>query len=179
MRLRSALYGLLSRPVELVVRRWNWKAALTSSVVRGLIFFFANIGSGWHAALGAMSAEYLYRAITSGFYGAITQHLGEVEPEWEGAVCAMIVLPLASHSLEFLVHWLRATPHLKTSIVAWLCFTVFSTLFNHYAMRRAAMVVGQHSKSIGHDMRAMPRMITGFVAVMPLWAWRRLRSREA
>ncbi len=179
MRLRTALSDLVSRPVDLMVHRWNWKAALTSSVVRGIIFFFANLGSGWHAALGAMGAEYLYRAITSGFYGAITQHLGEVEPEWEGALCAMVVLPLASHSLEFVVHWLRGTPHLKASIIASLCFTAVSTLFNIYAMRRGAMVVGQHSKSLAHDMRAMPRMIAGFVASMPLWAWRRLRSREA
>lgn len=179
MRLRTALSDLAAHPDTLIFRRWNWKAALTSSVVRGIIFFFANLAAGWHAALGAMGAEYLYRAITSGFYGAITQHLGEVEPEWEGAVCAMILLPLLSHSLEFLVHWLRSTPNLKTSIAASLCFTAVSTLFNAYVMRRGTMVVGQHAKSIGQDMRAMPRMIAGFVAVLPLSAWRWLRSREA
>jgi hypothetical protein len=165
--------------VDLVVRRWNWKAALTSSIVRGMIFFGANLGAGWHAALGAMGTEYLYRAITSGFYGAITQHLDEVEPEWEGALCAMIFLPLASHSLEFFIHWLRGTPNLKTSIVASLCFTAVSTLFNSYAMRRGTMVVGTGSRSIREDMRAMPRIVAGFVAAIPLWAWRSLRSREA
>jgi len=63
----------------------------------------ANLRSGWHAAMGAMLAEWTYRALTSGFYGAMTQTLGETEPEWQGAVAAMALLPLLSHSLEFLV----------------------------------------------------------------------------
>ncbi len=179
MRLRAALSELAHRPVELIVRRWNWKAALTSSIIRGTIFFFANLTAGWRAAITAMGAEYLYRALTSCFYGAITQHLGQVEPEWEGALCAMILLPLASHSMEFLLHWLRGTPHLRTSIAASLCMTAVSTLFNAYAMRRGTMVVGRHSPSLADDMRAMPRVIAGFAAAIPLWAWRSLRGREA
>jgi hypothetical protein len=30
--------------------------------------FLRESWSGWHAALGAMGAEYLYRSVTSGFY---------------------------------------------------------------------------------------------------------------
>jgi hypothetical protein len=126
-----------------------------------------------------MLAEYLYRAITSGFYGAITQHISEAEPEWQAAIAAMILLPLSSHSLEFLVHWLRHTPHLKTSVISSMTFTVFSTLFNFYAMRRGAMVVGRNSASALEDLRALPRIIGGFLAVVPLWAWRSLRSLAA
>jgi hypothetical protein len=91
----------------------------------------------------------------------------------------MIILPFVSHSFEFFVHWLRGTPHLKASIIASLCFTAISTLFNAYAMRRGTMAVGQHSQSIGADMRAMPRVIAGFLAAGPLWAWRSLRSNGA
>jgi len=127
------------------------------------------------AAFGAMAAEWMYRAIASGFYGAITQHISEVEPEWEAAVCLIILLPLSSHSIEFLVHWLRHTPDLKTSIVSSISFTVISTLFNFYAMRRGAMVVGANAASIAADLRAMPRVIAGFVAAGPLWLWRSVR----
>lgn len=176
MTLGRALLDLGTRPVDLLIRRWNWKAALTSSLIRGLIFFFANITAGWRAATGAMLAEYLYRAITSGFYGAITQHLSEAEPEWVAAAAAMILLPLSSHSLEFLVHWLRHTAHLKASIISSMVFTVFSTLFNFYAMRRGALVVGAGSATLGDDMRALPRVIGSFLAAGPLWAWRSLRS---
>jgi hypothetical protein len=48
-----------------------------------------------------MLAEWCYRAITSGFYSAMTQTLAEVEPEWEAALAAMVLLPSSSHSLEF------------------------------------------------------------------------------
>jgi len=179
MTLTTALLSLIARPVDLVVRRWNWKAAFFSSLIRGIIFLLANLRSGWRAAVGAMLAEWIYRAITSGFYGAITQVFGKVEPEWEGALAAMILLPLFSHTLEFLVHFLRHTPHLKASVISSLIFTFFSTLFNVYAMRRGTMVVGKGCASLASDLRAMPRMIGGFIAVVPLWAWRSLRSREA
>jgi hypothetical protein len=179
MTLGEALLDLITRPVELLVRRWNWKAAFSSSIIRAMIFFFANVTAGWRAAVGAMAAEYAYRAITSGFYGAITQHISEAEPEWQAAIAAMILLPLSSHSLEFLMHWLRHTPHLKTSIISSMTFTVFSTLFNFYAMRRGTMVVGKDSASVAEDLRAMPRVLGGFLAVVPLWAWRSLRSRTA
>jgi hypothetical protein len=105
----------------------------------------------------------------------MTQHLSEIEPEREAAVCAMVLLPLLSHSLEFLVHWLRHTPHLRTSIISSMSFTVVSTLFNFYAMRRGTLVVGRNATSFASDMRAMPRTIAGFVAAGPLWMWRSLR----
>jgi len=44
-----------------------------------------------------------------------------------GSLCH-VLLPLSSHSLEFLVHWLRHTPHLKASIISSMSFTAISTL---------------------------------------------------
>jgi hypothetical protein len=178
MTLNEALYSLVSRPNELLVRNWNWKAAFFSSFIRGIIFLLANLTAGWRAATGAMLAEWIYRALTSGFYGAITQTLGETEPEWQGAVAAMILLPVSSHSLEFLMHWLRHTPHLRASIIASMSFTVVSTLFNFYAMRRGAMTVGPDCASLSDDMRAMPRILGGFVAAVPIWILRSLRRSE-
>ena len=178
MTVHEALFRLVTNPVDLVVRRWNWKAAFFSSLVRGIIFLIANLTSGWRAAVGAMLAEWLYRALTSGFYGAITQTLGEAEPEWHGALAAMILLPIMSHSLEFLVHWLRHTPHLRASIISSMSLTVVSTLFNFYAMRRGTMLVGRNAASLAQDLRAMPGVIAGFLAVFPLWVWRSMRSGE-
>jgi hypothetical protein len=165
--------------METLVRRWNWKAAFMSALVRAWIFFFANLTAGWRAAAGAMLAEYAYRGITSGFYGALTQNFSRVQPAWQAALAALIILPLSSHSLEFLVHWLRHTPHLKTSIIASVCFTLLSTLFHWYAMRRGAMIVGENAESLGADMCRMPRIIGSFLACGPLFVWRLLRSRTA
>jgi len=172
----AALLSLILRPYELLIRRFNWKSAVCSSLIRGIIFFLANLRSGWTAATGAMLAEWTYRAVTSGFYGAMTQTLGEAEPEWQATLAAMVVLPVSSHILEFLVHWLRRTPHLKTSIISSMCFTVFSTLFNVYAMRRGRLVVGREAGSLAADMRAMPRMIYEFLTVIPIWIRRSLRN---
>jgi len=176
MTLTQALFRMVSRPIDLLIRRWNWKAAFFSSLVRGFIFLFANLKSGWHAAAAAMVAEWLYRAPSSGVYGAATQMFGEIEPEWQGALAASVLMPLWSHSLEFCVHYLRHTPHLKASIIASVSFTIISTLFNFYAMRRGMMTVGSNSASITEDLRRLPRIIAGFIAVVPLWIWRAITS---
>ncbi len=173
--LRAALRRLVREPGKYVVRRWNWKSALTSSLTRGLIFLLANLTAGWRAAVGAMTAEWIFRALTSGFYGAITQTMGEVEPAWQGSLMAMVLLPLISHSLEFGLHYARGTARLKTSIISSILFTVISTLFNVYAMRRGTMVVGEGTQSFGADMKAMPRVIGGFVLAVPMQIVRSLR----
>jgi hypothetical protein len=53
----------------------------------------------------------------------------------------MLVLPVVSHSPEFLLHWLRNTPHLKASVASSLCFTVFSTRRRNSPGRLARRVV--------------------------------------
>src|SRR6202022_697407 len=45
--------GIVRHPVRHLIRRWNWKSALLSSLLRASIFFFTNLVAGWHAALGA------------------------------------------------------------------------------------------------------------------------------
>lgn len=178
MTLSAALRGLISRPNELLIRRWNWKAAFFSSLVRAVIFFCANLKSGLRAASAAMLAEYVYRALTSGFYGAITQTFGEVEPEWQACLGAMVLLPVCSHSLEFVFHWLRGTPHLKASIISSFVFTVFSTLFNVYAMRRGSIVVGRGQGGLLDDLKAFPRLCAGFLSAGPLLVWRAFRADD-
>jgi hypothetical protein len=172
----NILLALGRHPYRLIVMRWNWKSAVCSSVVRGAIFFGVNLAAGWRAAIGAMCAEFLFRTLSSGFYGALTQAFRCAEPAWLGAVTAMIVLPLASHSMEFAVHYLRGTPKLTASIVTSVCFTSISTLFNLYAMRHGALIVGSQAASLWTDLRRMPAIVCGFVAAGPLWLIRRFNK---
>jgi hypothetical protein len=91
-----------------------------------------------------------------------------------------VVLPICSHSVEFTVHWLRGTPKLAVSIIASVSFSVLSTLFNTYVQRRGVLVVGDEDrKSLLHDFALMPRMIGGFVALLPMAAWRAIRREGA
>ncbi|HLK20687.1 MAG TPA: hypothetical protein VKT81_17155 [Bryobacteraceae bacterium] len=129
MTVYRVLRELMRRPREMLLHRWNWKSSLFSSVLRALIFLCANLSAGWRAASGAMLAEFVYRAITAGFYGAITQAFRNAQPFWAASLTALVLLPLVSHSLELAVHLLRGTPKIVTSLISSVCFTAISTLF--------------------------------------------------
>ena len=173
----EALLSVVRDPIGRLIRDWNWKSALTSTVLRAPIFFFVNLSAGRKAAVGALLTELVLRSLTSGIYGSLTEALRDAEPNWLAGLTASVLMPFANHSLELLVHWLRGTPKLAHSILDSVCFTVFSTLFNLYAMRRGALIVGENQQSLGHDLRRMPRLIGGFLATGPLAIHRWLKRR--
>jgi hypothetical protein len=158
---------MLRDPFSVLVRRWNWKSAVMSSLFRAAIFFFVNLSAGLTAALAAMNTELLFRCISSGFYGALTEAFREAEPPWAATLTVALLLPFANHSLEFLVHWMRGTRKLVPSIIASVCFTALSSVFNFYAMRRGALVVGEGRRSLLHDLRSMPRLVLDFILIIP------------
>ena len=149
---------------ESLIRAWNWKAAMLSAVTRATLFLAANASAGWSAAWGAFGAELVFRACTSGFYGAATQTFALARPAWAAAAAALVVIPAVSHTLEFLVHYLRGTPALGRSIALSILFTVVSTLFHLFAMRRGALVVGASAAPLADDLRRLPRLIVEFAA---------------
>jgi hypothetical protein len=164
---RAVLRGILRDPARNVIPRWNWKSAVLSSLFRAGIFFFTNLVAGWHAAVGALLAELALRAVTSGFYGAVTELFSEARPVWAAMMAAMVVLPLVNHSLEFLVHWLRGTPKLGLSITASVIFTACSTAFNVYAMRHGVLTVGGKSKSLREDLEQLLPLLGQFILAGP------------
>jgi hypothetical protein len=143
---------------------WNYKTAVLSALVRAGIFFAGNAKAGYDAAGAAMLTEFCFRFATSGFYGALTQRFRRVEPAWAATIGAMVLLPALAHSLEFVVHSWRGTPELAASMVASIAFTMISTAFNLFAMRRGALVVGTGTRTLVDDLRAMPRLVVLFVA---------------
>ena len=147
-----------------LIEVWNWKSAALSSIVRATIFFTANVSAGWGAAWGAFGAELAFRACTSGFYGAATQACATARPAWFASAAALVVIPAISHSLEVAVHYARGTPALGRSIALSVLFTVVSTLFNLFAMRRGALVVGDAAAPLADDLRRIPGLIVEFIA---------------
>ena len=152
------------RVSERLFEVWNWKSAALSAIVRATLFFTANAAAGWSAAWGAFGAELAFRGCTSGFYGAATQAFATARPAWLASASALVVIPAVSHALEFAVHYLRGTPALGRSIGLSILFTVVSTLFNLFAMRRGVLVVGGAAAPITDDLRRMPRLIVEFIA---------------
>jgi hypothetical protein len=106
MEVADVWHGMILNPREWLIRRWNWKAAVLASVLRSVIFFSSNFKAGWRAAGAAMVVEFGYRALTSGFWGAMTQAFESAKPAWLATLSALLVIPLLSHGLELLVHWL-------------------------------------------------------------------------
>jgi hypothetical protein len=158
----EVLLRLARHPIDGLVRRWNWKSALLSAITRAALFFAANVTAGWRAASAAFATELVFRACTSGFYGAITEAFVPVRPVRAAAAATMILLPVLSHALELAVHLSRGTPELARSIAASVAFTVVSTGFNLFAMRRGALVVGPGRRSLADDLRRTPRLIGAF-----------------
>ena len=169
---------LWTHPGELLIKQWNWKSAFFSSLIRALILLSTNLAAGWRAAAGAMVAEFIFRAITSGFYGSVTQAFRKAEPVWQAGIAVLVVLPLASHSLQLAIHVARGTPKLVNSLIASVAFTEISTMFNLYAMRRGALVVGAEASSIGSDLRRVPKLIAGFIASGPVMVFRYIRRTQ-
>jgi hypothetical protein len=159
----GVLVWVATNPWDALGRRWNYKAAILSSLMRAAIFFSINGRAGYRAAIAAMTTEFVYRFATSGYYGAMTENFRRVEPPLAGTIAAMILLPVVSHSLELLVHWLRGTVYLQASIGASVLFTALSTAFNLFAMRRGALVAGTGRRSLLEDMAAMPRLVALFI----------------
>jgi hypothetical protein len=80
----------------------------------------------------------------------------------------MVLVPAIAHSVEFTVHFLAGTPVLKASIAASVAFSVLSTLFNLFAMRRGVLVVGTRSGSLAQDLRRLPAISAQFLMAGPL-----------
>lgn len=163
----EVLWLVARHPWRYVAQRWNYKSAALSSLFRALLFFAINLSAGLGAAVSAMAAEFGFRFATAGFYGALTQAFRRAEPERAATLAAMVLLPIAGHSLELALHWARGTPRLAESILASVALTAFSTAFNMFAMRRGALIVGTGSRSLFQDLLQMPTLFASF-----LLSWR-------
>src|SRR5271166_5965707 len=162
----NLLFSMLRRPQQLLLL-WNWKSALLSLVFRGPIFFVAAVHRGWEAALAALFAELIFCALTAGFYGAVVQTLKDAELQWLTGVFLGAIMPVIIQVLEYLLHWFRGTPHLRVAAIVSLLVSAVSALFNWYAMRRGTFLVGREGGGFGGDLRRLPRLLFGFLAVLP------------
>ncbi|MEK7834469.1 MAG: hypothetical protein AAB401_25495 [Acidobacteriota bacterium] len=163
--------SLLRHPVENLLRRWNWKSAVLSALTRGALFFFANLGAGVSAALGAMSIEAAFYITVAGFYGSATEAFRRARPAWLATLTMMFVMPALNHSLEFLLHWVSGTKKLTTSIVASISLSMISAVFNLFAMQRGAFIVGAERQSLLDDFRQLPAIVYDFVTFLPRILW--------
>lgn len=160
------LFVLARNPLPIVVL-WNWKSALLSAILRGPIFLAAAGRQGGQAAFAALLSESVFCAVSAGFYGAIMQSLKDAEPQWLTGLFLAAVIPVIFQVLEYLLRWFRGTPHLRIAEIVSLLVSGLSALFNWYAMRRGTLLVGGEGGNFGGDLRRLPRLFVGFVAILP------------
>jgi hypothetical protein len=163
----DVLSGLARHPLRHFVLGWNWKSATLSSLCRAALFFAVNLPAGLEAGLRAMATEMAFRAVASGVLGSATQAFRVARPAVLATMTALIVIPAAGHLAEYTVHRLAGTPRLGESIAASVAFSILTTAFNLFAMRRGALIVGDDQASLLDDMRRLPGLIVAFVKAAP------------
>ncbi|MEW6130171.1 MAG: hypothetical protein AB1757_24255 [Acidobacteriota bacterium] len=164
----TVLSRVIRHPLYFLIRRWNWKSALLSCILRGSIFFITNLSAGFALASTAMLVEASFIPITAGFYGAIVQAFRKAKPEWAATLTVMGLLPTINHLLELLIHTAAATPRLKLSILTSITFSAISAAFNIFVMRRGVLLVGKHQQPLSNDLRQLPRMLLSFLFYVPV-----------
>jgi hypothetical protein len=165
----EVLGEVVRHPVRHLVIHWNWKAAILSACMRAALFLAVNLPAGLGAGIRAMATEFLFRAIASGVFGSLTQVFSRAHHHW----VALLILPALGHAAEYAVHSAAGTPRLASSIGASVAFSVLSTAFNLFAMRRGTLVVGPHQRTLREDLRKLPALVRDFV-LLGLRIFRRL-----
>ncbi len=172
----SDVKNLFRKTVDAVAPWWNWKCAVLSSVLRGTIFFNANLIAGPAAAWSALGHDLAFRGALAGAFGALIQRLSTMPRRGLANLITLVGLPVATHVIEALVHWRTGTARLGLSVVLSVATTITTTAFDLFAMRRHAFTVGSESNTLRHDLKRLPALVAAFV-VLPLSGWRR-RSRR-
>jgi hypothetical protein len=176
LRVSAVIKYILGHPLEMIVRRWNWKAATLSGIMRGSIYFFTHISLGWRAALSAMSLEFLFRVFNSGAVSSISQSFRAAEPQWLANVIVMFAFPAYGHLFEFILHTLNGDRNVNKSIVFSILFSALSAIFNLHAQRRGAMLVkDEEQKSFWSDLKRMPVIFFEFFGYPFIWVYRKLK----
>ena len=169
---------LVRHPIEMLVYRWNWKAALFSGILRSMIYLFTHLKEGWRAALGAMSVEFAFRVIVSGASGSLVQAFHNAAPVWLATLCVMIMLPAFSHMIEFTLHTWNGDVNKGKAIIISITFSIISAIFNLFAMRRDALLVkDDRAQSLGRDLASLPKIVGEFMFYPLVWLWRRSRAK--
>ena len=169
---------LVRHPIEMLVWRWNWKAALFSGVLRSMIYLFTHLKAGWRAALGAMSVEFFFRLVVSGASGSLVQSFHNAAPVWLATLCVMIMLPAFSHMIEFTLHTLNGDVNKGRAIIISISFSILSAIFNLFAMRRDALLVkDDRAQTLWRDLVNLPKIVGEFMFYPLVWLWKRHRDR--
>lgn len=190
----SEVFRMIFRhPFEMLVKRWNWKAAFLSAFLRSMIYLTTYLvkKDGLKAALGAMAVEFGLRIFTAGTSGTLVQTFRRANPVWVSGLICSVMLPIFSHTIEFIVHFVHEytvsqiynapmNQSRKSGFVVSVIFSVVSVVFNLFAVRRGVLIVGgEEPQSFWKDMKQMPLVIWQFLTFPFALVLRKTTKRPA
>lgn len=175
--------NLLHHPLQLFTR-WNWKAVLMAMIVRGSIYFtIYRASENTLVTLTAVALDVIVvRFLITGMAGALVQSFRKARPVWLANLIVSIMLPALVHTVEFATHYIHesyfsdilAAPvdsvARKRAFAISVLFSVVSVLFNLYAMRKGALLVGagEETQSLKDDLKQIPRLVGEFIVALPV-----------
>lgn len=151
---------------------WNWKVALVTAVLRGLVCIAALWHMEAHARRHFGIVEAVFVLLTCGFFSALQQQTLSIRSEVLAWFSCVVVVPLTSLGCDAALHfWLDGQQTRQLGIAA-LVFTVLSATFHWHMIRNGALLVGEESESMGMDVRRMPKLTATYFAWPVMWVWR-------
>lgn len=179
----GVLSNLVQHPGQ-IITRWNWKSALIGALLRASFYFTVYQASreSWLVTLTAVCVELFFRFLTTGMSGAVVQSFRRAQPFWLANVIVSILLPLFSHTVEFVTHYAQeryffdvfaATENSvarQRAFAISVLFSVLSALFNLFAMKHGVLLVGagEETGTLWDDVKKLPRMVGEFTAYLPV-----------
>jgi len=173
--------NVLRHPLQLITR-WNWKAVLLAVLVRASIYLitYSVRHETWTVIVTAMVFEAISRFLTTGLAGALVQSFRKAHPLWLANLIVSVMLPAFSHTVEYLTHYTQETyfsdmfaasqnSGRENTFPISVVFSVVSVLFNLYAMRAGALLVGagNETQTLRKDFTQIPSLIWNFIGVLP------------
>lgn len=150
-----ALLKMARHPWQVFVLQWNWKAALLSAGIRGLLFCVAVVPHGSGAVRGAW-IEVAFRIGLGGCWGSAMQALRRARPVWLAGLLVALVIPAGAHFLEFALLRLGRAAAIRSAMVVSVSFSAASLLVNFALMRRGLLITGEGAQSLAADLRRLP-----------------------
>jgi hypothetical protein len=165
----SVLGAMLRHPIQNIVLRWNWKAAILSAIFRAPIFFAASARYGLKLAVAGAAVEAAFNSVGAGLYGAFLQNIRNARPAWLAWVLGAWTVPAIIQVTENCFHRAAGTSTLHLGIIISIILSALSAMFNLFAMRRGSLLAGNEARPLLRDLGNMPRLLLDFLLTVPRW----------
>lgn len=151
---------------------WNWKVALVTAVLRGLVCVAALRHMEHHARNHFGVVEAAFVLLTCGFFSALQQQSLRIRAEMLAWFSCVVVVPLTSLACDAGLHfWLDGRRTRQLGVAA-LAFTVLSATFHWHMIRNGALLVGEESHSLKTDLQRIPRLTISYFTTPAIALWR-------